>query len=75
MNTSEVIKKLCAERNISLAALAQSIGQSRQNLYQKLKRGSLSSDELRQISSVLGISFEQSFVLPDGERIPLNIKK
>lgn len=72
MNTAEIIKALCKDNHISLAQLAREMGQSRQNLYQKLKRNTLSSDEIERISTLIGIRYEQSFVLPNGERIILN---
>ena len=36
MNTAEIVKTVCKKQNVSLAALARRIGQSRQNLYNKL---------------------------------------
>lgn len=72
MNTADVIKAMCKKQNISLAQLAEEMGQSRQNLYQKLKRNSISTEEFCKISKILGASYEQSFVFPNGERIRLN---
>ena len=74
MNTSELVRKLCEEQNISLAELARRIGQSRQNLYKKLQRQTLTLDELRQIADALGVTFEQSFTLPDGTQLTLNME-
>lgn len=37
MTTAELIKNLCKQQNISVAELARRIGQSRQNLYKKLR--------------------------------------
>ena len=73
MNSADVIKAMCKKQNISLAQLAEEMGQSRQNLYQKLKRNSISTEEFGKISKILGASYEQSFVFPNGERIRLNI--
>ena len=73
MNTSDLVRKLCEEQNISLAELARRIGQSRQNLYKKLQRQTLTLDELRQIADALGVTFEQSFTLPDGTQLTLNM--
>lgn len=72
MSTAEIIKALCKDNHISLAQLARETGQSRQNLYQKLKRNTLSPDEMESISKAIGVRYEQSFVLPDGKRINLN---
>ena len=74
MNTSDLVRKLCEEQNISLAELARRIGQSRQNLYKKLQRQTLTLDELRQIADALGVTFEQSFTLPDGTQLTLNME-
>lgn len=71
MTTAEIVKELCRENSISLAKLASAMGQSRQNLYQKLKRNSISAEEMEQISDILGVSYEQSFVMPDGTRIQI----
>lgn len=68
VNTSEVIKTLCKQQNISIAELARRIGQSRQNLTKKLQRDTLTIDEIKQISNAIDVKFEQSFTLPRGER-------
>ncbi len=68
MTTAELIKNLCKQQNISVAELARCIGQSRQNLYKKLQRDTLTIDEIKQIADALGVKFEQSFTLPGGEQ-------
>lgn len=68
MNTSDMIRELCDKQNVSLSEVARQIGQSRQNLYKKLLRDTLTIDEIKQISDVLGVKFEQSFTLPNGEK-------
>jgi transcriptional regulator with XRE-family HTH domain len=68
MTTSELIKILCKQQNVSIAELARRIGQSRQNLNKKLQRDTLTLDEIKQISDAIDVKFEQSFTLPDGER-------
>ena len=52
----------------TIAELARRIGQSRQNLYKELQRETLSIDEIKQIADALGVVFEQSFTLPDGNK-------
>lgn len=61
--TSDVIRELCEKKNISLAELARRIGQSPQNFNKKLKRGTVSTEEMLKIADVLGIVFEQKFVI------------
>lgn len=68
MTTTELIKNLCKQQNVSVAELARRIGQSRQNLYKKLQRDTLTIDEIKQIADALGVKFEQSFSLPGGEK-------
>ena len=68
MNTAEIVKTVCKKQNVTLAELARRIGQSRQNLYNKLRRNSLTMKELEQIAEAIGVTFDQSFILPDGEQ-------
>ena len=68
MNTAEIVKTVCKKQNVTLAELARRIGQSRQNLYNKLRRNSLTMNELEQIADAVGVTFDQSFILPDGEQ-------
>ncbi|UWO51922.1 helix-turn-helix transcriptional regulator [Eshraghiella crossota] len=54
---------------MSLAELSRRIGQTPQNLNKKLKRDTLSVDELKQIADAVGVDFDLGFVLPDGSKI------
>ncbi len=69
MTTSEMIKILCVRMNVSVSELARRINQSPQNFNAKLKRGSVSQQEMHEIAAAFGISYEQSFILPNGDRI------
>ena len=69
MTTAEMIKELCEQMNISVSEIARRIGQTPQNFSKKLKRETVSLDELKAIADVLGVKFEQSFILPDGSEI------
>lgn len=71
MTTSEQIKVLCVRMGISAAELARKIGQSPQNFNAKLKRETITEKELIQIADVLSIRYEQSFTLPNGEKIAI----
>jgi len=64
-----MIRELCDKKNISLAELARRIGQTPQNFNKKLKRGTVSFDEMMEIAETLGVGYEQAFVLTDGKRI------
>lgn len=69
MTTSDMIRTLCEKQNISLAELSRRIGQTPQNFNKKLKRGTVSFDEMREIAEAVGVKYEQAFVLPDGGQI------
>nr|DAU81109.1 MAG TPA: Cro/C1-type HTH DNA-binding domain protein [Caudoviricetes sp.] len=69
MTTSDMIRTLCEKQNISLAELCRRIDQSPQNFNKKLKRGTVSFEEMLAIAKALGVEYEQAFVLPDGEKI------
>lgn len=69
MTTSDMIRELCEKQNISLAELSRHIGQTPQNFNKKLKRGTVSFDEMVEIAEAVGVGYEQAFVLPDGEKI------
>lgn len=72
MSTSKLIKQLCDERGISISALARKIGQSPQNFSKKLKRETVTTEELIEIGIQLGAVFEQAYFLDNGKVIRLN---
>lgn len=69
MKTSDMIRELCNKKEISISELARRIGQTPQNFGKKLKRDTVSLDEMKQIADVMGVTFEQSFTFPDGDCI------
>lgn len=69
MKTSDMIKELCSKKNISVSELSRRIGQTPQNFSKKLKRDTVTLDELIQIADVMGVIFEQSFIFPNGDCI------
>ncbi|WP_093989098.1 helix-turn-helix domain-containing protein [Massiliimalia timonensis] len=69
MTTSEQIRVLCVRTGISLSELARRIDQTPQNFNAKLKRNTVTQEELNQIAKVLGATYEQYFVLSNGEII------
>jgi conserved domain protein len=72
MNTSNLIKNLCKEKGISVAELARRIGQTPQNFNKKLKRETVSTEELMTIANELGVVFEQSYILENGEKLTIS---
>lgn len=69
MTISEQIRVLCVRSGVSLAELARRINQTPQNFNAKLKRNSLSQEELALAAKVLGATYEQYFVLPNGDKV------
>ncbi len=72
MTTSDMIRELCEKQNISLAELCRRIGQTPQNFNKKLKRGTVSFEEMMAIAEALDVVYEQTFVLPEGERVGIS---
>lgn len=69
MTTSEQIRVLCVRSGVSLSELARRINQTPQNFSVKLKRNTVTQDELNQIANVLNVKYEQYFVLANGDQI------
>lgn len=72
METSDMIKELCNKKNVSVSELARRVGQTPQNFGKKLKRNTVTLDELKQIADAMGVTFEQSFIFPNGEQIKIS---
>ena len=68
MKSSDMIRELCANENISVSELARRIGQTPQNFGKKLKRDTVTLDEM---ILTLGIAYEQAFVLKGGRKIQI----
>ena len=56
MKTSDMIKELCNKKNISVSELDRRIGQTPQNFGKKLKRGTVTLEDLKLISDVVGVT-------------------
>ena len=69
MTTSEQIRVLCVRSGISLSELARRIDQTPQNFNAKLKRNTITQDELIQIAKALNATYEQYFVLSNGDKV------
>lgn len=74
MATSDMIRQLCEEFNISLAELSRRIGQTPQNFNKKLKRETVSFEEMVAIAETLNVGYEQAFVFPNGGKIKISNK-
>lgn len=69
MTTSEQIRVLCVRSGISLSELARRIDQTPQNFNAKLKRNTITQDELIQIANALNATYEQYFILSNGDKV------
>lgn len=58
MKTSGLVRELCKKQHILLVELSRRIRQTPQNLNKKLKRDTLSVDELKQIADAVGVDFD-----------------
>ena len=74
MTTSDMIRELCEKMNISISELARKIGQSPQNFNKKLQRGTVSVEEMIIIADVLGVTFEQRFIIENGSYIQISYR-
>jgi len=75
LTTSDMVRELCEKMNISIAELSRRIGQTPQNFSKKLKRETVSFEEMMTIAEALGVKYEQAFVLKNGEKIQIgNVK-
>ncbi|MBM6935868.1 helix-turn-helix transcriptional regulator [Enterococcus cecorum] len=63
------LKELCNKKNISVSELARRIAQTPLNFGKKLKRDTVTLEELTQIADLMKVNFEQSFIFADGEQI------
>ena len=69
MTTSEQIKVLCLRLGVSQSELARQIGTTPQNFNAKLKRNSISENEIKLITKYFNIQYEHYFILENGEII------
>ena len=57
MTISEQIKVLCVRCNVSVSELARRVGTTPQNFNAKLKRNTITQDELNQIAKALDVTY------------------
>ena len=74
MTTSDIIRQLCEEMNISQAELCRRIGQTPQNFNKKLQRETVSFKEMISIARVLEIDYEQTFILQKRKKIGISTR-
>ena len=66
MTVEQKIKMAVSYSGISQSELARQMGTTPQNLNQKIKRNSLTKEEMEQIATVLGGTWRAEFVFKDG---------
>ena len=69
LTIGEKIKILIGRQDITLTQLAEQLGQSRQNLSNKMSRDNFTEMEAQEIAAALGADFVCSFRFPDGTEI------
>jgi len=69
MTTEQMVKMALSYKGMSQAALARELNTTPSNLNQKVKRNTLTKEDLEQIAKVLGAEFECHFKFPDGTEI------
>lgn len=69
LSIGEKVKILMKRSHITTAELAERLGQSRQNLSNKLSRDNFTEKEIYAIASALGCEAKIEFMLPDGSVI------
>lgn len=62
MNIEKEIKKILIEKDMLLKDLAEKLGVSYQNLYNKMQRNNFRVSELEEILNVLGYDLELKFI-------------
>lgn len=65
LTMGEKIKIILNRRNMTLSQLAESLGQSRQNMSNKMSRDNFTEKELRQIAIALDCTYQAGFTLND----------
>lgn len=69
MNVEEQIKILCVKLDISVSELGRKLNKSPQAFTQKIKRNSLTVDELKEIAAAVNCEYKGVFILPNHEEI------
>ena len=69
MNIEQKIKVALAHAGISQAELARRINTTPSNLNQKIKRNTLTNEDMNQIAAALGCQWQAVFILSDGTSI------
>lgn len=69
MTVEQKLKMALSFSGVSQSELSRRLGTTPQNLSQKIKRNTLTKEELEQIAAVLGGEWEAHFIFKDGTMI------
>lgn len=70
LTMGEKVKIMLKRRNMTLSQLAENLGQSRQNLSNKMSRDNFTEKELIEIANALNCTYKASFTMNDtGEEV------
>lgn len=70
LTMGEKVKIMLKRRNMTLSQLAENLGQSRQNLSNKMSRDNFTEKELMEIANALNCTYKASFTMNDtGEEV------
>lgn len=69
MTTEQMLKMALSYKGVSQAELARKIDTTPSNLNQKVKRNTLTREDLERIAAALGAEFICHFKFPDGTEI------
>ena len=69
LSMSEKIKIMLKRRNMTLSELAENLGQSRQNLSNKMSRDNFTEKELEAIANALNCTYSATFTMNDSGEI------
>lgn len=72
MQLHDSIKLFCTKYGISFSELARRLNKSPQSFSQKVKRGTLSLDDLEEIAVVTGCQLDCSLIMPTGDKVKIN---
>ena len=71
MRIDSQLKMICAKADVTLSEIGRRLNKTPQAFSQKMKRGTVTLDDLFDIALVTGCKLECNFIFPDGESISI----